>query len=291
MYKRLTNYSSTIKEEEMPAFSFKAAIFSRHSCQSMFTILPFSNMKLGMKYTFLLCLGLFYAAGAVVAATKEEDQGPLSRLAPVVAVSCPVSKCSGEFPQQALNVTLAFGEKLKLEEKYPENASWTIRREGMVVSQGQGNAFLDYTYELPGSYQVMIDDHHIHDMHDCGHHALPSEIAVLVSGKKMVFDFDHAIFSAPISAGGLSGIILQVPVQVQSYDGSAFLFEQSDIRSVGVGSSLTLIPEERSLLLSPGTHLLRYSFTGGVDRPTYVMFDFLDVNQVVQPFSVSQQIY
>lgn len=194
-------------------------------------------------------------------------------------------------PEPPLQVTLAFGSQLTLDKEVGPDVTWTISRDGALVQSGSGDALLSYVFAQPGNYVVQINEHIVHDPMECGHTTLPAEIDVTVSSRKMVFDFEHATFSSSIATGSIAGLTLSVPVQVDSYDGSAFLFEMETVKSAGVGSNLTADPVIEELLLSPGTHTIQYTISGGVDRSTYVMFDFVDVNGVVQPFGITQEIH
>jgi hypothetical protein len=239
-----------------------------------------------MKYVSMKKLLLFccitFLAGSLFSENPETTIKPACNHEPQPGIST---------PEQPMQVTLAFGEQLKMEAEFPDQVTWTISHEGSFVNQGRGGDFLNYVFAIPGEYSILINENHVHTTEDCGHHSLPSEIQVSVSNRKMIFDFEHATFSAPLNSLGISGLTLSVPVSVESYDGSSFLFEQSEIPSVGVGTNITAIPMERSKVLTPGNHILKYSFSGGVDKPTYVMFDFVDVNGITQPFSLTQQLY
>jgi hypothetical protein len=191
----------------------------------------------------------------------------------------------------SLSLSLSFGDKLPLEATIAPSVTWSISKEGALVQTGSGSTLLDYVFADPGTYEVLINEHLTADPNSCDHGALPDEIDVAVSAIRMEFDFAHATFSAPITSGVVTGVILSIPVIVDSHDGSSFSFTPAEVPSAGVGSNLSAVPLESSLSLAPGTHLLRYQITGGVERPTYVMFDFVDVNGKVQPFSLNQQLH
>ena len=235
----------------------------------------FSNLLLPC---LILCMGSTGLLGETIELAPHSEVGSKENVGP-------------KPENQPLQVTLAYGDHLTLEGPLENISSWTILHSGQTVGQGIGNSLLNFVFAQPGEYSVQIQDNHVHNAQSCDHSNLPSEILVTVTGKKMVFDFTQVTFSAPISNGNLNGIVLSVPVIVDSYDGSPILFQQGTVYTAGVGTNLTAIPVQNVMSLNPGTVVLNYTLSGSVSRPTYIMFDFIDVNGKVQSFGLQQQIH
>mgnify|MGYP000865899785 CR=1 FL=1 len=239
-------------------------------------------LKKAVGYLLLLCFTSSVGCAGLFGKTFDTD--PLN--------DSPFNKnAESRVDDHPMEVTLAFGDRLTLEGPLDNILNWTIIFSGQAVGQGTGSSLLNFVFSQPGVYTVQIEDNHTHNPLECDHGTLPTEILVTVSGRKMVFDFAHVSFSAPINNGNVSGTVLSVPVTIDTYDGTPLLFEQNTIKTAGVGSSIVAIPSQNSISLNPGMHILTYTLSGAVNRPTFVMFDFVDVNGKVQSYGLQQQIH
>ncbi|MEY3443881.1 MAG: hypothetical protein RLZZ519_2162 [Bacteroidota bacterium] len=240
------------------------------------------TLKKAVGYLLLLCFT--WSVGSTDLLGKTFDADPL--------MDGPFKKnAASRLDHHPLEVTLAFGDRLTLDGPLDNILNWTIIFAGQTVGQGTGSSLLNFVFSQPGDYTVQIEDNHSHNPQECDHGTLPTEILVTVSGKKMVFDFEHVSFSAPVNNGNVSGTVLSVPVTIDTYDGNPLLFEQNTIKTAGVGTNIIAIPTQNSISLNPGMHILTYTLSGAVNRPTFVMFDFVDVNGKVQSFALTQEIH
>ena len=193
-------------------------------------------------------------------------------------------------PQEGpAKLVIGFGESLKIE-SLPDDIAWEILFDGVSIKQDIGRKLLDYKFERPGDYVVLFKEHNHNSHTECQHFALGSEIQIKVSPFKMTYLFDSIQFSAPVKRGSVSGIELSVPVEILTYDGNPIPFSQAIVKTMGVGTTIEAVPDNAFQQLMPGKNVLHYTLSGEVDRPTYIMFDFVDCNGNIQSFGLTQGI-
>ena len=183
---------------------------------------------------------------------------------------------------------ISYNENIKIA-KVDESTTFTISSdyENIVL---KGNEINIYKFKKPGIYTIKVDQKEIHK-DDCGHISLPSQIIVRVSRIRMTFDGNKIKFSNPIKKNtATSGIVLSIPVKIETYDNKPVVMDFTPVKSAGIGSSVEAILNDKFKQLSTGKHLISYNLNGVVSQGSYLMFDFIDANGRIQSISLQSPI-
>jgi hypothetical protein len=172
------------------------------------------------------------------------------------------------------------------------SASWIINCKGdNKVVYLKGNEINDYVFEKPGTYEVQFHDNKQHKIDDCFHTQFNEKMIIEVSAVKMDFDFSKITFSEKILRGqSCDGIMVTVPVNVKLGNNASINFKIPDVTVAGIGVDLKAIPLENNITIRDGVQYIKYQLSGIVNKETYLMFDFVDVNNQVQSYSLPQLI-
>lgn len=186
--------------------------------------------------------------------------------------------------------TISYNETIKPELIYTE-APWKITHNSNIIAQGQGSSLNSVVFATPGEYTIVIDDHNPTEPNSCLHHMFPEKILLVVKPVKMQFHFDQLTFSNEIQKNlDAEGIIISVPVTIESYENTPIPdFTYKQIQTAGVGTTIKATLQEGTIL-TQGHQVLQYSLSGTVEESSYIMFDFIDINGQVQPYSLTTQI-
>jgi hypothetical protein len=194
---------------------------------------------------------------------------------------------------------ISFGQS-KLEISYNETINIKNVEESttFTISSDYGNLILKgneistYKFKKPGIYLIKVDQKkEIHNEETCGHTILPSQITVNVSRIKMKFEGSKIEFSSPIKKNTeTSGIVLSIPVAIETYDNKPIMMDLTLVNSSGIGSLITAALNDNFKQLPTGKHLISYNLNGAVSQNSYLMFDFIDANGRVQSISLQSPI-
>lgn len=179
--------------------------------------------------------------------------------------------------------TICFGESIKFN-KIDSAASWKISLNdlGLTVDL-KGLEINSYVFDKPGNYEITFTDAK-HAEESCDHSSIPEKFNVLVSPTKMEFDFSTLKFNKKIEAGiALENIEMTLIANVKIFNNEPVLFDGQMV-SAGIGTTITGKLIKESVLLKPGTNNLTYKISGSATKDTYIMFDFFDINNQVQPY-------
>lgn len=184
-----------------------------------------------------------------------------------------------------------FGQKVDFG-TLENTVSWTVNHRSGAVSAAylKGNAINDFVFEKPGIYDIKFSENKIHG-DECNHAPFDENMTVEVSPVKMVFDFSKITFSEKIQRGkSCDGIEVSVPVDVSFKGNAPTNFKVSDVFVAGIGSEIIAKPVQKELKLKEGTQILKYKLSGVANQESYLMFDFIDVNNQVQCYNLPQKI-
>lgn len=188
--------------------------------------------------------------------------------------------------------TIPFGSKLGMD-ALTETTSWEIMNAGGSIASGTGNGLNEYVFNTPGNYEVSIHENITFEPGSCQHNSCPDMIQLKVTNTKMTFHFNEITFSEPIRVEiETAGTSMHVPVTIERYN--SFLPMENlyaEVKTAGIQTDITAT-------LAPGTTLregkqtLVYELSGKAHKPAYLMFDFMDINGMVQsyamPFPIAQ---
>lgn len=191
------------------------------------------------------------------------------------------------------STTLFYGESLRdWASGLSDKTSWTISTldENKVVSSGMGNSLASYVFNIPGAYLVDINENLIHDANGCDHSHSPEKIFVKVSPLKMEFDFSSVKLSRNIIGGqDTKGTSLVVNVNYSSYDKSIAVYDKT-FTTAGIQTSIIGKLKTGEMNLQEGINTLEFELSGQASKNTYIMIDFVDINGVLQSYSLTNKI-
>jgi hypothetical protein len=180
--------------------------------------------------------------------------------------------------------TISFGESIKFN-KIDSSASWTISSVEFGISIDlKGSEINSYIFEKPGTYQISFSEAN-HSKDSCNHSSIPELFFVKVAPTKMVFDFSTLSFNKKLEAGvNLVNTEMTVDVLVKTFDNKQVVFENAQMISAGIGTTIVGKLSKTAIALQPGTNKLTYTLSGSATKDTYIMFDFFDINNQVQSY-------
>jgi len=188
---------------------------------------------------------------------------------------------------------ISFGEKINFNYTIAADVNWTIKNTltNVIVAFGSGDSLLRHVFEIPGNYQIDIQEPHHHDPDDCGHAHLPQKLLIKVSGVKMTYDMASLILSKEIIRGQeTEGTTLSISAFVDIYDNIPKVFPFKTFESAGVNTNILGTLTNPNLVLNKGINILEFSLSGTALSSTYIMFDFLDFNGNIQCYYLMDQI-
>jgi len=179
-------------------------------------------------------------------------------------------------------IVITYGNQINLGD-VPGDVQFEVQ--GPEFIRLKGTKINQYSFDKPGIYSIKVHDKK-HSESDCGRLHLPDEIKVEVSRIRMIFG-SSLTFSSPIVKNvDTQGIVLKVPVQIQTYDHLPAVLNQKPVASAGIGSNIVAHLKTKATELPEGQHLLEYVLSGLATENAYLMFDFVDANDQVQSISV-----
>lgn len=187
------------------------------------------------------------------------------------------------------SMTISYNEKINLGEVAKEFQFHVTGEFGNTILTG--TEINDYKFANPGKYIIkLVTEKHLED-NKCDHDVLPDSIIVNVSRVKMIFDGSKMTFSSPIRKNiDTQGIILSIPVSVNTFNHKSTSIVPKVVNSAGVGTSISGVLLNDVSELKEGTYTFRYRLSGVVTENSYLMFDFMDSNKNIQSFSLKTPV-
>ncbi|WP_300666233.1 hypothetical protein [Fluviicola sp.] len=207
--------------------------------KKLFTVLGFS----------WLCL-LAYGNGSPTHFSCEDD---------VSVIQSHYSICFGDAIQAGVATDLSL------------NISWSVAPQtGASKASGTGKTTGDLVFSKPGTYQITFD------IPAHGDHPGKTEtVTVEVSSARMIFDLEKVAFSRPLSTGDASGIVMTVPVILQTYDGQAYTYSMREVQTTGVANVSSRLKNDRTVLKN-GANELSFELSGAVSTKGNIQFRVYD---------------
>lgn len=193
--------------------------------------------------------------------------------------------------KQQFYKVISFGEKIDFG-NVENTASWTITntKESIVVNL-KGTKINTYIFEKPGIYEIKFSENKMHKSDECQHPMFSENMIVKVNSVKMIFDFSKIQFSEKIQKGkNYDNLIITVPVNIIIKEKTQAKYKAPSMTISGIGSSLIAKPINDELIIKNGIQLLKYQLSGTVNKETYLMFDFFDLNNEVQTYNLLERI-
>lgn len=175
-----------------------------------------------------------------------------------------------------------------------DEASWSIfDKKGDKIATGNSEEIFNFKFEQPGDYFIRFVHEHRHNGHaaTCNHYAMPNEVKINVSARKILFDTEKITFSKKIISGAASdGLIMYVPITLIGENNDDLVEMNKTIISYGINTTLIGKLSTDQFWLKPGNHILQYKLEGTATKDTYIGFDLIDLNGNVVPFGLNEPI-
>jgi len=174
--------------------------------------------------------------------------------------------------------------------EFDGGTSWKITNieTNMVSTSGVGN--LDVMFDTPGTYLITVSETINHNQGSCEHNHYPEKIMIEVSPYKLDFDFSTIKFSKGLKGGqSANGSTLKIDVFFSSYNNNTVVYNKI-FKTAGVGTSVAGNIKDGGMTLQQGKNTLEFQLNGQATKDTYIMFDFVDVNDGVQSYGFTNKI-
>lgn len=185
---------------------------------------------------------------------------------------------------------ISFGDKIdfgSIEASVRWNITNTTKGIGVILNGSQIN---DYIFQQSGEYEIQFSETKKQE-EECNHPAFPEKIIIRVNPVKLSFDFSKIEFSQKIRRGiYYENLIVSVPVKSIIQSGVPNQVMAPGLLITGIGVSLLGEPVNERVEIKNGTQVFKYKISGRVDKDTYLMFDFYNLNDEVQSFNLQQII-
>lgn len=171
------------------------------------------------------------------------------------------------------------------------SVTWTITNLKTNRSKTlYGNEINNYQFQEPGDYQINFQENKVHN-ESCNHSLFPEKFSIKVTPVKIAFDFSKIEFSEKLQKGiNYANLILSIPIKITTKENSIKKITAPSLAVSGIGVLLTAKPIENEIILNNQIHLLKYKVSGIIEKDTYLMFDFYDLNNHAQTYNLSQII-
>lgn len=149
--------------------------------------------------------------------------------------------------------------------------SWRVAPQaGVSKTSGSGKTTGNLVFSQPGKYQItfQIPAH--------GDHPAKTEtVTVEVSNVRMMFDTKNIGFSKELTTGDVSGVVMTVPVTVETYDGQAYGYTAREVQTTGVAKVASRLKDGRAVL-KDGLNELAFELSGAVSQQGSIQFRVYD---------------
>ncbi len=194
---------------------------------------------------------------------------------------------------------ISFGETLPenvLKREFIDQTIWTITNsaDSILFESVDGNSLKNIKFNQPGNYFLsMRFDESIHKSHadECFHPSIPKTIKLEVSPYKLVYLMEEISFSSLIKGGfDAAGTNLEVPVIFSSFDNKPLQIKDLKVSTSGVNTEIKGVLMNNVTVLIPGSNKLVYSLSGKASKESYIMFDFVDINQQTHTYYYPEKL-
>jgi hypothetical protein len=193
------------------------------------------------------------------------------------------------FAQNSKELMISYGESISLG-KIEDDTTFSISSQFGTITL-KGNEINNYIFSKPGNYMIKVNEIQHVNSESCNHNHFPKEISLIVSRVKMTFDGTKIKFSEQINKNkDTNGITLSIPVTIESFDNKPVTLNNSIVNSAGIGTSIVAKLNDKMKELPIGTHLINYELSGKVTENSYLMFDFVDANGLIQSVTLVNPI-
>ena len=180
--------------------------------------------------------------------------------------------------------TISFGKTIFFG-KIEDSAKWKVFD---PVSKNEkhlsGNEINNFKFENVGIYEVTFFETKKFGPQECVHPKFQDKMFINVTPVEMVFDFSKITFSDKIQKGQIcDGIIISVPVNCK-LKCNEVSFKIPDVLITGIDVNLIAKPINEVITIKNGIQFITYKLIGIVKSETYLTFDFVDINDVIQAF-------
>lgn len=183
---------------------------------------------------------------------------------------------------------ISFNDKFSYQ--LDENTSWSINntKSNSSLKSGVGS-ITDFVFPEPGTYNVEISETVVAG--NCNHGHFPDKIIVEVSPLKLAFDFSTIKFNNEIIGGqSQDNNTITVDVYFSNTKNESVEFNIGQFTTAGVGVSIEGKLVDEKTILTPGLNHLTYKLTGTATSQTYVMLNFIDINNQVVSYYLPTKI-
>lgn len=160
--------------------------------------------------------------------------------------------------------------------------SWNVApQSGVSKGSGTGKTTGSLVFSQPGTYQITFNIPAHGD-----HPAKTETVTVEVSRVQMIFDLKNPVFSTPLTTGNASGIVMNLPVTVKTYDGKPAEYTAREVQTTGVAAISSRLKNDKAVLKN-GLNQLSFELSGAVATPGNVQFRVYDSTGEAHFFSYS----
>ncbi|SMP20922.1 hypothetical protein SAMN06265346_106253 [Flavobacterium hercynium] len=171
------------------------------------------------------------------------------------------------------------------------SVTWIITNlQNNISTTLHGNDINNYQFKEPGEYQINFQENKIHT-EACNHPLFAENLRIKVLPVKISFDFSKIEFSEKLQKGvNYTNLLVSIPVKITIKENSIQKIIAPSLAVSGIGVSLTTKSVENEIILNNQIHLLKYKVSGIIEKETFLMFDFYDLNNQAQTYNLSQII-
>jgi hypothetical protein len=186
------------------------------------------------------------------------------------------------------SIFISFGEKLSrdlISISHINEYDWKITGDSIDLISGQGDNLFDIIFEKPGTYAIVFIHNEKNNNMQCQHEDDNRNFQLIVLDEKFEFLFDNSELSNPLIGGvELSGTVLTIPVIYSSYDKT--LGKLIGLKVISAGINTTLIGEIKNpnSELKQGLNNISFDLYGKATSNTYIMFDIIKDNVLLQTY-------
>lgn len=176
---------------------------------------------------------------------------------------------------------LSYGDNFSF--KLGATSTWLVKNVTTQATLGSGTGSIsNFNFPIPGDYIVEITEIISCNPGQCEHGHEPTQISIYVSPHKMTFNFNSIQFSEPI-LGGQDYTNLQISLEVnyENYYNQNAVLSNYTVRSAGIETNFEGIMGSSFQNLSSGINEVIYTVSGKAKKDSYIMFDFVDINNQV----------
>lgn len=183
------------------------------------------------------------------------------------------STCGDDISVIQSEYSISFGDAIEagVSTNLSLSISWRVSPQvGVSKVSGTGETTGNLIFSQPGKYQItfQIPPH--------GDHPAKTEtINVEVSNVKMKFNLEDITFSKNLTIGDVSGVIMTVPVTLETYDGKTVEYSTREAQTTGVAKVSSRL-KNGTALLKNGVNELAFELSGTISQNGNIQFRFYD---------------